>query len=210
MYAHPLLDRTDMSSAALPLLQPNRQLASMSPRQKILVPTDGSAAEEAAIAYVIDLARTGPVAVHLLNVQPPVMAGDVTRFTTACMVAQQRRRAGEQALGRARGALGAARVAHTTEVALGSPAAEIVRSAATQACSKIVMATRNTGIMKLLLRRSVAQRVVALAPLPVTLVKPSSARAGAIRRRATGLLQASRLCAWRKRSCSTAATYHAV
>jgi nucleotide-binding universal stress UspA family protein len=163
-----------MSSVVPALLQPKRPLAATAPTQKILVPTDGSAAEEAALRYVIELACAAPVAVHLLNVQPPVMAGDVTLFTTAHTVAQQRRSAGEQALKRASGSLSAARIAHTTEVALGSPPAEIVRAAAAHACTKIVIATRNTGLMSLLLRRSVAQRVVALAAVPVTLVKPSS------------------------------------
>ena len=195
MYAHPLLTRTDMSSAVPALLLKTGRLAVASPSQHILVPTDGSAAEEAALRYVIELGRTVPVSVHLLNVQPPVMAGDVTLFTTAHTVAQQRRSAGEHALVRARGALEVARIPHTVEVALGSPAAEIVRSAAAHSCTKIVLATRNTGIMKLLLRRSVAQRVVALSPVPVTLVKPGSVRATATRRRAMRALQLPGSCA---------------
>lgn len=144
MYAHPLLNRTDMSVAIPALLQP-RRFAAASPIERILVPTDGSPAEEAALDHAIGLARIAPVAVHLLNVQPPVMAGDVTMFTTAEAAAQQRRGAGERALRRASGALAAAGVEFTTEVALGSPAVEIVRAAAAQGCTKIVMATRNTG-----------------------------------------------------------------
>jgi nucleotide-binding universal stress UspA family protein len=208
MYAHPLLNRTYRSAAIPALLQP-RRFAAASSSERVLVPTDGTAAEEAALDHAIKLARAAPVAVHLLNVQPPVMAGDVTLFTTAEAAAQQRRSAGELALKRAGSALAAAGVEYTTEVALGSPATEIVRSAAAHGCTKIVMATRNTGIMKLLLRRSVSHRVVRSASVPVTLVKPSSVRAEARCCRATRVLQIPGLCTWRKRSCAVAGTYRA-
>ena len=206
MYAHPLLNRTDMSTAIPALLQP-RRFAPAPPMERVLVPIDGTAAEEAALEHAIKLARMAPIAVHLLNVQPPVMAGDVTMFTTAEAAAQQRRSTGEQALERARGALTAAGIDYTTEVALGSPAVEIVRSAAAQGCTKIVMSTRNTGIMQLLLRRSVSHRVVRSAAVPVTLVKPGSARAEPLLCRATRLFRVPGLCAWRKRCCAVAGAY---
>lgn len=79
-----------MSFAVPALLQPNRRPAAASPAQTLLLPTDGSPAEEAAIGYVIEMARTAPVTVHLVNVQPAVMAGEVTLFTSAQMVTLQR------------------------------------------------------------------------------------------------------------------------
>lgn len=206
MYAHPLLRAPDMSSVPA-LLKPNRRSGAAARVEKILVPTDGSGSEDAALSHVVDLARAAPAVVHLLNVQRHVMAGDVTPFTTAREVLEARRRAGEKALARASRALAAARIAHTSGIALGAPATEIVRAAAAHACARIVMATLNTGLLRLLLRRSVAQRVVASAPVPVTLVKPGAARSGS--RAHAGRTLRFRLCAWRKRSCAPAGAYRA-
>jgi nucleotide-binding universal stress UspA family protein len=115
-----------------------------------------------------------PLEVHLLNVQSPVMAGDVNVFTTAPAVRSRRRTAGDEVLKRARSILAAARIEHTAEVVFGDPAPAIVRSAALNECDKIVMATRNSCLLHALLRPSVARRVVKLAPIPVTIVKAAA------------------------------------
>ena len=121
MYAHPLVLRTGPVAA---LLQPSELWRSRAHalRQKILVPVDGTPAAEAALDHVIALARSMPLDVHLVNVQPPVMAGDINLFTTVGMVEAQRRTAGANALKHARSALSAAGIRHTAEVAFGSPA----------------------------------------------------------------------------------------
>jgi nucleotide-binding universal stress UspA family protein len=151
-----------------------------------------------------------PLNVHLLNVQAPVMAGDINLFATAMMVQARRRAAGEQVLKRARSMLAAARIEHTAEVALGACAAAIVNSAAVHDCNKIVLATRNSGFLDTLVRPSVARRVVKLARIPVTVVKAAAASdaapAASARRAAAGL---HTLWSWRKRSCAAGGAYQA-
>jgi nucleotide-binding universal stress UspA family protein len=154
--------------------------------RKILVPLHGSkVATAAAIDHVLALERSSALSVVLLNVQPPVMSGDVSVLTTVDMVRKRRMAAGERALERAARMLAAAGIAYETEIALGSPVQEIVRCATQRQCDMIVMTTREQGLLHTLLGRSVAQRVIKLARMPVTVVKaiaPAqafSARAGA-------------------------------
>ena len=149
-----------------------------SPHPRILVPVDGSQAADVAVDYVIEQARAAPVTVHLLNVQPSVMSGDVSVLTSARAVEERRRAAGERALRRARRMLAAARVEHVTEVVLGAPAEAIVRYASANGCSKIVMSAATSGFLEGLLRRRVVHRVVRLARVPVTVVKASAPERG--------------------------------
>ena len=147
MYAHPLLV-SPTASRPVPALLQTPASAADNARLKILVPVDESRTSEAAVEHVVALARSMPIEVHLLNVQAPVMAGDINPFTTAATVRSQLRTAGEKLLKRARSMLAAARIEHTAEVALGDPAPAIVRSAAVNVCDKIVMATRNSGLLR--------------------------------------------------------------
>jgi nucleotide-binding universal stress UspA family protein len=143
---------------------------------RILLPLDGSeVAAVAAIDHVLTLERSIPLGVVLLNVQPPIMSADVSVLTTADMARRRRMAAGERALQRAARMLAAADIAYETQIALGSPAQEIVRCAAAKQCDMIVMATRSQGLLQTLLGRSVTQRVVKLARMPVTVVKATTA-----------------------------------
>jgi nucleotide-binding universal stress UspA family protein len=142
------------------------------PGRKLLVPLHGSKiAAAAAIDHILALERSIPLSVVLLNVQPPIMSGDVSVLTTVEMVRKRRIAAGERALERAARMLAAAGIAYETEIAFGSPVPEIVRCATERQCDMIVMATREQGLLQTLLGRSVTQRVVKLAPMPVTVVK---------------------------------------
>ena len=142
------------------------------PGRRILVPLHGSkVAAAAAIDHVLALERSIPLSVVLLNVQPPIMSGDVSVLTTVDMVRRRRMAAGERALERAARMLAAAHIAYETQIALGSPAQEIVRCATEKQCDMIVMTAREQGLLQTLLGRSVTQRVVKLAPMPVTVVK---------------------------------------
>jgi nucleotide-binding universal stress UspA family protein len=211
MYAYPLT-RTSTERALPALLASERRPLSgvgvASVRQRILLPFDGSPACESALAHVRALSKAYDIEIHLLNVQPPVMAGEVTLFMTAQTVELQRRAAAERVLSSAKGELRSLRIPYVTEVAFGSPAEEIVRCAATSHCTKIVMGTR--AGFRGLLRRSVAHRVVRRAPVPVTIVKPGSTSEQLGMRARLG--QLATLCtqglrSWRKRSCAGARTY---
>lgn len=57
------------------------------------------------------------------------------------------------------------------QVRIGSAAAAVIAPAAEHDCDVIVMGTRGMGAVGSLVMGSVAQKVVHLAPVPVTLVK---------------------------------------
>jgi nucleotide-binding universal stress UspA family protein len=212
MYAHPLLLKTPAAAeTALPRQHADAVLLRKpaSGRQTILLPFDGTPSSERALDHVLDLARWREVFVHLLNVQPPVMAGDVTLFTSAQAVELQRRAAAEGVLAPAKAALNASGVRFLAEVAFGSPADEIVRCATTSRSSKIVMGIRREGLLARW--KSVPYRVAKRAPVPVTFV-PQQARTSARAGRADfghAFASVKRLGSWRKRSCSGSRAYQA-
>jgi nucleotide-binding universal stress UspA family protein len=65
----------------------------------------------------------------------------------------------------------AAGLACVTHVRIGAPAEVIAAYAAEKGCDAIVMGTRGMGAVAGLVMGSVAQKVVHLASVPVTLVK---------------------------------------
>ena len=111
------------------------------------------------------------MALHVLYVQPPLMAGEVSALVTREMAIAHRRRESERVLKYACAPLtrdGAPYQAHCAE---GSVAQTIARLARKLECGEIVMATRGMGNVKNLLLGSVATEVVRCAHVPVTLVK---------------------------------------
>jgi nucleotide-binding universal stress UspA family protein len=124
-----------------------------------------------AVEHAIEHASRGDAQVHLINVQPPVMAGDVNYFMSAKMVFDMRREAGERALRSALRRLDANHVQHTAEIVFGEPVEAIARCAVERGCTKIVMGTKGRSLIANLVARSVASRVVRRAHVPVTLVK---------------------------------------
>ncbi len=136
-----------------------------------LIPVDGSLQSMRALEYLIAQISPGDARVHLINVQPPVMAGNVTFFMSAEMVADMRRAAGEPALRAAKSLLDANHIQHTAEIVFGKPVDAIVRYAAELGCTKILMGTKNRTLSANLLARSVASRVVRRAHIPVTVAK---------------------------------------
>lgn len=140
---------------------------------KLLIPVDDSDAARHATELAVRLAQeVGSVEVILLNVRNPpeyygaVAAMDYAFFDRSLREAQQR--------------LLAAALEHAQRIGLthvsihaaqGVPAEEIVRVAAQSGVDQILMGTHGRSTMGTLFMGSVAQRVVHLAPMPVTLVK---------------------------------------
>ena len=89
------------------------------PSQEWLVPVDGTPASAAAVEYVIANADSARIHVHLLNVQRPIMTGDVSVLASARLVADLRRSTGEQALRAARTRLNRHFFRVTCEVVFG-------------------------------------------------------------------------------------------
>jgi nucleotide-binding universal stress UspA family protein len=181
MYYQALM-RTPSTHSNVPAPLRNRTapepFAKVQPKQRWLVPVDGTPVAMSAIEYVIAHADSARAHVHVVNVQPPLMAGDVSVLASAKLVADLRRSAGGQALAPAKTLLNRHSFEHSCEVAYGAPAEAIVRSAAERGCAKIVMGARATGLLGTIVGRSVSSRVVRLSHVPVTLVRPESVAAG--------------------------------
>ncbi|MBT0961633.1 universal stress protein [Denitromonas iodatirespirans] len=139
---------------------------------KILVPVDGSAFGEKAIAHVLKLHRqSAQIEVHLLNVQIPVESGHVRMFVEHDTLEDYYREEGFAALEGARAALDAAGVPCQVHIAVGHVADTILRYAEEKGFDKIVMGTHGrTGLMQVLLG-SIAEEVLQHSSVPVTLVK---------------------------------------
>jgi nucleotide-binding universal stress UspA family protein len=155
------------------------------PSREWLVPVDGTPASMSAIEYVLAHADRAQTHVHLVNVQRPVMAGDVSVLASAKLVIDLRRSTGERIVREAARRLAFHGVRHTGEVIFAAPAEAIVRSALERGSTKIVMASRPTGALAKMVGRSVASRVVRLSHVPVTIVKPEETRAQGARAECT-------------------------
>ena len=143
---------------------------------RILHPSDFSAASRPAFTKAIELAKRDHAALELLHVIAPVIpapGGYVPRSTytgiAAAATASARARLGEL-VEQAR----AAGVKATLTTVEGSPADRIVRAARARRADLIVMATHGrTGLSRLLLG-SVASRVISMSPCPVLTVRGRS------------------------------------
>jgi nucleotide-binding universal stress UspA family protein len=138
---------------------------------RVLVPVVGSEGALRAVAHVIGSVHSAPSEVHLLNVQPLIMTGDIGPNVTSEMVQLGRLAAGEAVLQPARALLDASRIPHTTTIRFGSPAEAIVQYVKDRGIDAIVMGTRGMNVLKTFLLGSVAAKVVGLTDVPVTLVK---------------------------------------
>jgi nucleotide-binding universal stress UspA family protein len=109
--------------------------------------------------------------VHLLNVQPRIVSGNVRRFVSQAQISAYQRAEGEIALRTARRRLDAAGIKYGWEIRAGALAETIVQLAGEHRCTRIVMGTRGLGAVSGLVLGSVTYGVAHLAAMPVTLVK---------------------------------------
>lgn len=138
----------------------------------ILLAVDGSTHAARAAAYVCRLRDAGvPLVVHLLNVQPRVLSGNVRRFVSQAQINAYYRKEGEIALRGARRLLDRAGIEYQCHIRAGAHPEAIVDLARERGCSRIVMGTRGLGAIRGLVLGSVTYGVVHLAETPVTLVK---------------------------------------
>jgi universal stress protein A len=142
---------------------------------RILVPTDFSAASNAALALAKRIAATSGASLHLLHVlEDPFAAAAYAAEVYAPPPAGLR----ESWLERAKALLDAeltpderANFRSTQLVVFGTPARNIVDDAAANGIDLIVMGTHGRGGVQHLLMGSVAERVVRTAPCPVLTVR---------------------------------------
>jgi nucleotide-binding universal stress UspA family protein len=139
--------------------------------ERILIPVDGSANAERAVAHVVAMIGKGrAVEVHLVNVQPPLRE-NVTRFIARSEIDGYHRDEGEKALAGAKQRLAAAGIVAASHIGVGPAAETIADFAKDIGTDEIVMGTRGLGGLAGLLLGSVATEVIREAKVPVTLVK---------------------------------------
>ncbi len=139
----------------------------------ILVPVDGSDNANRAVLYARQLAQGAPAArIHLLNVQTPTQGrAGVSRLITQDMIDEFYAREGQEATDEARQLLDTTGTDYTSHIEFGHAATEIASYARDQGCARIVMGTRGHGNLVNILIGSVANQVLQLSDVPVTLVK---------------------------------------
>lgn len=138
----------------------------------VVLAVDGSRHAIRAADYLCRLHEAGVLLdVHVLNVQPRILSGNVRRFVSQAQIDAYYRRQGELALRGARRRLDRVGIKYKCYVMAGALAETIVQVATENKCSRIVMGTRGLGAIRGLVLGSVTYGVVHLSEMPVTLVK---------------------------------------
>jgi len=139
---------------------------------KILLPYDGSANAGRALDWVIALYKDVPVELCLVYAHPePALYGEIAVYVTQEKMEELQRAHSDDILKPAIDKLNAAHIPFTAEVLTGDTAQRIVKRAEELGCDGIVMGTRGRSAIGNLVLGSVANKVVHLTKLPVTLVK---------------------------------------
>ena len=140
-------------------------------KHRILMAVDGSQSSLRAVRAVIDMARkAGPFELHLLNVSPEMSEESVDVLgreeVDASLAAEAK-----AVLAHAQRLLNEAGLAYSSHIETGRPSHVIATFSRENACDQIVMGTHGKGTSRSVVVGSVAMRVMALADVPVTVVK---------------------------------------
>lgn len=142
---------------------------------RILVLVDGSPGALHAVAHIVERAKAGePVQLVLLNVQPPVLAPNLTNLLDARMIDEYYVAEGEAALRAARQQVADAGLEAATETRVGPVGITIAAFLRESGCDEVAMGTRGRGSLGRLMLGSVADKVLHLVDVPVTIVGGSS------------------------------------
>jgi nucleotide-binding universal stress UspA family protein len=139
----------------------------------LLIAIDGSGHSDRAVKHAIRVyheSRQAP-GLHLINVQYPIVYGEISVYVAGDDVKRFAREAGQRMLASARKLLERAGVPYTEHVAIGPVAETIARYAKNKRCDAIVMGTRGLGSVAGLVLGSVATKVIHCTKLPVMLIK---------------------------------------
>ena len=138
---------------------------------KVLVAVDGSTHADRAVQHIVRLHDLGlALDVVLLNVQPEVVEWQTHGLAREAMVSQ-REYLCRLATEHARNALDAAGIPCRTQMELGEPAPVIAAIAGRERCEAVFMGTRGMSAIPGVVMGSVANKVVHMIDVPVTLVK---------------------------------------
>lgn len=140
---------------------------------KVLVPVDGSACSDRAVAQFIEHAawfRETPE-VHLLHVHAPIPVGRVQQHVGHETLEAYYREESDVLLASAEKLLRDAGLAFSRHIHVGSAAEVIVKLARELECDIIFMGTHGRGALPAVVLGSVASKVLHLADRPVMLCK---------------------------------------
>ena len=115
--------------------------------------------------------RESGALVHVLNVQAPLIHVWAGKLVTPDMIDAELRSDGEKLLVEAEIMALSADIRRVPHISIGAAAEEISAYASKHGYDAVVMGTRGMGVVAGRVLGSVAQRVVHLAAVPVTLVK---------------------------------------
>jgi len=139
--------------------------------KRILVPVDGSEASLRALRRAAQRARETQAEIHVLHVEPPMAYEELRAYALRPELEQVRGDACARLLRSAAEAMQAEQVPHVEHLQRGEVAHTIARFVAAHGVDEVVMGTRGMGALGSILLGSVAQRVVHLVEVPVTLLK---------------------------------------
>lgn len=139
--------------------------------ERILVPTDGSAASQPAIDHAVELATVHDATIHAVYVVNLASFSGVPTEGSWEGVSEALEREGEDALAAVEEAAAVRSVPVERATLEGRPSSRIVEYATEEGCDLIVMGTHGRGGLDRLLLGSVAERVVRSAPVPVLTVQ---------------------------------------
>lgn len=114
--------------------------------KSVVVPISDARDLQWAINHVIDMHRSEPLRIHLLNVQAP-LSRDISRFFDSGEIRDFHRDNGMLALKPAIDTLDQAQVPHWDHVLVGHQAETIVNFAKDHQCSQIIIAKHSEGIL---------------------------------------------------------------
>lgn len=139
--------------------------------KNVLIPVDGSDNSLRAVWYMVDHIReNGSCAVHLLNVQIPIVSGTVLAFIDQTTLQKYYEDEAHTALADARAVLDSSEVDYQAIVRVGNIAGSIRTCAAENHCDHIVMGARGLGAAGSLLLGSITLKVLHSIHMPVVVV----------------------------------------
>jgi nucleotide-binding universal stress UspA family protein len=139
---------------------------------RILLAVDGSPSCASAVGYVKALCDARmPVEIRILNVQRPIVSGNVRRLLSQETIENYWQKESEPVLDGARLEIHRAGLKWETQMRVGHPGDTIVKDAKHWGATRIVMGTRGLAALGSVVLGSTALRVIHLSEIPVTLVK---------------------------------------
>ena len=140
---------------------------------KVLLATDGSKHALDAIESFVDRLAwfREPPAVELVHVHLPIPVGRAVAWAGKEAVERYYAEEADAALAPAKDLLARREIAFHAAKLVGEPGHEIVRHAEAAGCDLIVVGTRGHGAMANLVMGSVTTKVIALARVPVLVIR---------------------------------------